>query len=67
MDFLLLKYLKAAFVVYSISQMTVDFYGGSIDENKWELIERGKYFSKHCFCVHKKLGYLIALPFSKYL
>jgi hypothetical protein len=34
-----LKYLKAAFVVYSISQTTVDFNGGSIDKIKWELIE----------------------------
>lgn len=34
-----MKYLKAAFVVYSISQTTVDFNGGSIDEINWELIE----------------------------
>ena len=32
-----LKYLKAAFVVYSISQTAVDFNGGSIDEIKREL------------------------------
>ena len=31
------KYLKAAFVVYSISQTAVDFNGGSIDEIKREL------------------------------
>ena len=31
--------MKAAFVVYSISQTTVDFNGGSIDKIKWELIE----------------------------
>ena len=34
-----LKYLKAAFVVYSISQTTVDFNGDSIDKIKRELIE----------------------------
>ena len=32
-----MKYLKAAFVVYSISQTAVDFNGGDIDKIKQEL------------------------------
>ena len=44
-----LKYLKAAFVVYSISQTTVDFDGGGIDKIKRELNKKGYVLASIAF------------------
>lgn len=44
-----MKYLKAAFVAYSISQTAVDFNGGGIDKIKQELNEKGYVLASIAF------------------